>query len=841
MIAPRMRAIAPSPVDRIRRTEALLMSFATAFLLVNAIALHLAPAVQANSPTHLQLSLRIVLPCLVWLVAGWIGHACLNRWLPIRDPFLFPSAMFLTGWGLMIITRISAVFAMRQTVWLVLAVATILVIVRYPVCLTVLRRYRYLVICAALAALAATFAVGVSAQPNSEKLWLGLGIIFFQPSEFLKWILPAFAAFSFGISPAGSSPSVRQISIVAGIGILFVLTVFLQGDTGTALILILTLAVLLYLATDKGWIPLVVVCTILAFGAVGYGLSSIIHARIDTWWNPWWDASNTSYQVVQSLIAIASGGIIGRGPGLGYPQLVPVSVSDFLFTALAEEYGLVGAIGCLAILSVFVMRGLRVAAHCADRGLGLLAGGISLVIGMQAVVIAGGGIRLVPLTGVTFPWMSYGGSSLLSCAIGLGLLLIISAQPQDQNSSLKRPLVWMGGIFIGCILALGLILAWWGVYRSPVLRARTDNIRRILHDQTVARGDLYDRQGRPLAVTLHTGDVFSRDYPNTEAAPVTGYSTQGYGQGGLEAALDPWLRGDTSYNEFETWWSETVLGVPLRGLGARLTIDGTVEQLAGQLLGNRQGAVIVMRAHSGEVLALASHPTYDPARVDKDWGNLVENPSAPLLNRATQGLYSPGSAMLPFFAAQAVSKGWTPYTTDFCQLDTQSLIREYPDLVDLTYSQFRFWEPLAFELPTAFTPVFPLPVDSLSIGRELKGKGRLLISPMQLAMAAASLFSGGMEPAPQLVQEWETPASQWVSALPNGHPRATIQADAGEKIATLLKGATAAEWPNCETDSPWFVAIDYGSPDPLVVVVLLEDGKPGGKEIASRLIQAINN
>jgi cell division protein FtsW (lipid II flippase) len=837
MFLPRIRRIPPSPLERIRQIEAVLLGFSTAFVILNTAALALAPIVQTGGAGGPLSSGRILLPMLAWIGAAWLGHFFLNRQLPARDPILFPAAMLLAGWGLMILVRISEMFALRQTVWLILAVSAILLITRFPSVLALLRRYRYLTAGAALAGLGLTFVLGTAAHTGAEKLWIGWGGIFFQPSEFLKWLLPAFAAFSLDLPHIRSAPSVRQILIVLCVGLLFAGAVFLQQDTGTALILFLGLAVMLYLGTGKPGIPIGACLAVLAAGVAGYGVNGILHARIDTWWNPWWDASNTSYQVVQSLIAIASGGIIGRGPGLGFPQLVPVTVSDFLFTALAEEYGLVGALGCLAVLSVFVMRGLRVAAVCADRGLGMLAGGISMLVGLQAVIIAGGGVRLLPLTGVTFPWMSYGGSSLLSCAIGLGLLLLISAQPVRGDSALQIPLQRMGFVFLGCIGALAVILGWWGVYRSPVLRARTDNIRRILHDQTVARGNLYDRQGAPLALTVGTAGSYTRAYPNSEAAAVTGYSSQRYGQGGIEAALDPWLRGETSHNEFETWWSETVLGVPLRGQGARLTIDGDLQKEAGRLLGARPGAVVVMRARSGELLALASHPTYDPARVDEDWAALLEDPGSPLLNRATQGLYAPGSTLLPFVAAQAISEGWTPENLDFCRMDLPALARAYPDLAEETFSHFRLQEGPIMDLPAAYVPPSSGTMDAAVQARALEGHGRLLISPMQLALSAASLFADGMEPAPKLIREWETAAGGWDPAPPAGHPLATVNADIGARIAAALSGPLIKEWPACGKDSPWTVIVDTANIDPVMVVVLLEDGQPGGEEIARQLIQ----
>jgi cell division protein FtsW (lipid II flippase) len=835
----RFPLLALHPSERNRRIEFFLVACASAFLALNALALSLAPGVQGGDALLHEGSLQILIPFFTWVAAVWIGHFLLNRFLPLRDPFLFPTSMFLAGWGLMVIFRISPSFAMRQMIWIALAVAVILGIARFSSLLASFRKYRYLVALAALVLLVCTFVFGTSAQPDGEKLWIGLGGVFFQPSEMLKWVLPGFAAFSFDPRILQRTPSLRRGMIVFSMGLIYTLLVFLQHDTGTALILALAIAIMFYLAFGKGWIPLSAVALILLAGIIGYGANNIVHARVDTWWNPWWDASNTSYQVVQSLIAVASGGIIGRGPGLGFPQLVPVTISDFLFTALTEEYGLVGALGCLALLAIWVMRGFRIAAQSADRGFGLLAGGMSALIGLQAIMIAGGGVRLLPLTGVTFPWMSYGGSSLLACAISLGLLLVISSQPTRSDSEIRFPVRRLALIFLGCLGALAFMLAWWGVYRSPVLRARTDNIRRILHDQTVARGNLYDRNGNPLAFTTGTAGGFARTYPNPEAAPITGYSSQRYGQGGMEAALDPWLRGETSYTEFESWWSETVLGVPLRGLGARLTVDASLQQTAGGLLGNHKGAIVVLRAKSGDILALASHPTYQPGSVDQDWSALLDDPASPLLNRATQGQYAPETAILPFLAAQAFANNWAPEESNLCHWDLDTLLHAHPGLAQTTIAQFRFWEAPAVDIPSAFTPPFEFPLDSSSQTAALIGRESLFISPLQMALAVSSLYNNGMEPAPRLVDQWETPNGGWTIAEAPGHPLATVNAEAGRKIAKWMAGSGYTRWPVCETNSPWSIFIDSSLADPVVVVVLLEEASANDSKIALTLLNVV--
>ncbi|MEO1287401.1 MAG: FtsW/RodA/SpoVE family cell cycle protein, partial [Chloroflexota bacterium] len=151
--------------------------------------------------------------------------------------------------------------------------------------------------------------------------------------------------------------------------------------------------------------------------------------RVDIWLNPWLEADGRAYQIVQSLMAFASGGIFGEGIGQGSPTYIPVVHSDFIFSALAEEYGLIGVLVLVSAICIFIMRGLRIAVQHQDRPFNaLLALGLTMLIAIQCILIMGGVLKLLPLTGVTLPYMSYGGSSLLASFVIVGLLLRLSAE-----------------------------------------------------------------------------------------------------------------------------------------------------------------------------------------------------------------------------------------------------------------------------------------------------------------------------------------------------------------------------------------------------------------------------
>ena len=320
----------------------------------------------------------------VWGLIAAVLHLRLDRALPNRDPLLLPAAMFLCGWGLQILVRLSPETALRQTLWLFLVGGMLMVFLQLPRDLEWLRKYRYLWLGAALLAVAATLFFGIGAGPDSPRLWLGLDGIFFQPSEFLRWIFPVFAAFTLAPPDAQTAtPRKRKNSLpVLLFGAAGVLLHILQQDLGAAVLLIAAMVLILYLAYRKTAILLLGAAAVLGILGFGYAFSGTIRDRLATWWNPWLDPSNTSYQVVQSLISVAAGGLIGRGPGLGTPQLVPVAYSDFIFSALSEEYGVLGAVGCLTVIAVLVLRGLRIAVRSADPASRLIAGSPQRAAGM---------------------------------------------------------------------------------------------------------------------------------------------------------------------------------------------------------------------------------------------------------------------------------------------------------------------------------------------------------------------------------------------------------------------------------------------------------------------------
>ena len=386
-------------------------------------------------------------------VCAIITHFWLNRVAPARDPFLLPPVALLTAFGLLIISRVAPNFLGRQMLSLLIATLALLVISSGHDQLRWLRRFKYTWLLAAFVLLFATLLFGVNPAGIGARLWLSFAGAFFQPSEVLRLLLIAFLAAYFAerlenrdwgltikdsLRSDASDPSkfknsksriLNPQSLIPTVAMWLAALALLvtQQDLGAALLLLVTFVFMLYLATGSMRLPALLLGLLLIAGGIGYFLSARVAQRIDIWLNPFIDPQGSSFQVVQSLIAVANGGLFGQGINQGRPGYVPAVHTDFPFVMASEEFGLLGAIALIGAFAVICLRAWRVAIRSHTPYRLLLAGGIAAALSFQVFVIIGGNLALVPLTGVTLPFVSYGGSSLLVSYIAIGLLLRISA------------------------------------------------------------------------------------------------------------------------------------------------------------------------------------------------------------------------------------------------------------------------------------------------------------------------------------------------------------------------------------------------------------------------------
>jgi cell division protein FtsW (lipid II flippase) len=448
---------------RPRWREARLLAVVAVTILVGSVSLALAQrapdappgGLEPAEPFHLAVYLGVLLIAhLAQVLAG-------RR----TDQVLLPAVGLLGGISLLLMERLPQNLVVQtigstdlgladvQLIWLVLSIglaATLAIVVRSD---RWLRLYKYTWAAVGVALLLLTFVLGT--EINGQRLTLSFGPVSGQPSELLKVILVVFLAGylsenrsllveqSTRIGPIKLPPFPYLAPMVAMWAIALGIVV-VQRDLGAALLFFAVFLLLLYTATGRaGYVVLGLILFVVGAFAM-YQIVDHVRTRVDIWLDPFVDPSGAGYQVIQSLYAFARGGLLGTGLGGGLPLIsgrlpIPAIQTDFPLAALGEELGLVGIMAILGIYLVVIERGLRIGAAARDDFRALLASGLALVVGVQAFIIAAGNLKLIPLTGITLPFISYGGSSLLVNGIVVGLLLALSDKGVEPPPPPRQP------------------------------------------------------------------------------------------------------------------------------------------------------------------------------------------------------------------------------------------------------------------------------------------------------------------------------------------------------------------------------------------------------------------
>ncbi len=380
-----------------------------------------------------------------------LAHMAMRRLAPYADPILLPTAALLNGIGYVFIARLNRQQAGLQAMWTALGIGAFIATLIFVRRARDLERYRYLFAAAGIGLLLMPLLPGIGQNINGARLWIRVGPATFQPGELAKIALAIFFA-SYMVERAELlSRGTLRIGrfmvldpkyiapVLAAWGLSLLIFLF-ENDLGSSFLFFAMFIGMLWVATNRR-AYLGLGAGLFAAGSL-FAFKYIAHTkgRIQVWRNPWLFYNSRGltrgYQIVQAWFAIGAGGVFGDGPGLGSPQRIPAVSTDFIFAAIAEELGLFGASALLASYLLMVGTGLRIAVRCERDFEKLLATGLSLVIGIQTFVIIAGVTRIIPLTGITLPFVSYGGSSLIANYIALALLLRIS---NDSSTPLPAP------------------------------------------------------------------------------------------------------------------------------------------------------------------------------------------------------------------------------------------------------------------------------------------------------------------------------------------------------------------------------------------------------------------
>ncbi|MCH9816472.1 MAG: FtsW/RodA/SpoVE family cell cycle protein [Actinomycetia bacterium] len=396
---------------------------------------------------------------------GLVGHLAVRFLAPYAEPIMLPTAYLLNFLGLVMIYRLDIAEAQRaqenaspeptpavlgQLTWTIvgiLLVALVFLIVRDH---RKLQRYTYISLFIGVVLLLLPLAPGIGETINGATLWIRIGSLTFQPAELAKIALTIFLA-GYLVTKRESLkvvknkflgvplPRGRDLGPLLAGWLLAMAIIAFESEIGTAVIFFGLFITLLYVATQRrGWVLLGLIFA--ATGAVfAYLAFSHVRVRFEIWLDPFADAEGTGFQVVQSLFGLANGGLLGTGWAQGYPQLVPFANSDFILASFGEELGLTGLIAILLLFGILVQRGLRTAVACRDVFGRLLATGLATVFGLQVFVVAAGVTKLIPMTGLTTPFMSAGGSALIANWIMIGILLRISDVTRRPDPVVTSP------------------------------------------------------------------------------------------------------------------------------------------------------------------------------------------------------------------------------------------------------------------------------------------------------------------------------------------------------------------------------------------------------------------
>ncbi|MEY8677327.1 FtsW/RodA/SpoVE family cell cycle protein [Granulimonas faecalis] len=666
--------------------------------------------------TGATLSFETVAVPICLFAAFAAAHLAVRMLAPGADPAILPIVFVLSGIGITFVTRLAPTLAMNQVTWLFLSVAAMVVTLFVVRNLDELADYKFTIGIIGVALILLPMVFGT--EQGGSKLWLRLGSFSFQPGELAKIAIVLFLASFFAANRELLSVSSRKIGpltlprprmlapVLCMWGLSLLIVVF-ERDLGSALLFFTIFVVMIYVTTGRASYVLISVA-LLAAGAVGcYFLFNHVRVRFNIWLDPFADAQGGGLQIVQSLYSLADGGLFGAGVGRGMPRLIPVVESDFIFSAIGEEMGLLGGSAVLLLFMLFAVRGFATAARAKSDMAAFTATGLTTSVCFQAFLIVAGVTKFMPLTGVTLPFMSQGGSSLLASFIIVGLLLRCGDQGTGHNvlvsgsgvaGSTVTPALHANGVsqvhdalkdspyamvsfgmetpesgvlgrvalshrltalvtFFTVLFALLIAnLTFIQVIKAGDYQSMPSNNHTIARSAKVQRGAIITSDGVTLAESLKQSDgTYVRSYPAGNLAVHTvGYLSTQYGATGIESTMNNALTGHADHSSWQGAMN-SLAGIEQPGDSVVLTINSKIQQVADEALAGRVGAIAVLDPSTGAVLAKSSAPTYSyddlAAAITGASGN------GALVDRTTQALYAPGSTFKAVTLSAALNSG----------------------------------------------------------------------------------------------------------------------------------------------------------------------------------------
>ena len=870
-------------------------------------------------------------------VAFAAAHVAVRFLAPGADPAILPIVFVLSGIGITFVTRLAPDLATRQVIWLFISVAAMVAALVAVRNLDKLARYKYTL--GALGVVLLVLPIFVGFEQSGAKLWISVfGLFSFQPGELAKVLVIVFLAsflsenrelLSIGVRTVlgVKIPRLRMLLPLLAMWLISLAIVVWERDLGSALLFFTIFLVMLYVATGRWFYPIVAAVLLAVGGVAAYHVFGHVKVRIDTWIDPFADPSDTGYQICQSLYSLADGGLFGTGIGQGMADLVPVVESDFIFSAIGEEMGLLGGSAVLLLFMLFAVRGLLTAARARSDLAAFMAVGLTASVSLQAFIIVGGVTRLIPMTGITLPFMSQGGTSLLASFIAVGLLLrcgdegtgtqveIEGAGVSARNAlgthletpesgvlgrrALSKRLTVLTWLFTALFAALIANLAYVQVVQADSIKSMTSNNHTIARRAYVERGSILTSDGVILAESVRQENgTYTRSYPQgTLAAHTVGYISTQYGSTGIEAAYDDVLTGQESYANWHDAFN-SLAGVDASGNDVVLTINSRIQAAAEAALEGRVGAIVVLDPKTGAVLAKASSPTYSNDQLTDLLANGGEN--APLFDRTTQALYTPGSTFKVVTLAAALESGVATLDSVYAAPASIEIgggqvtnynMADYGELdlrTAFAYSSNTVFGQLATQIGaealvatarafgygssvgvrfTTVASLMPDPAEMTEWETAWAGAGQPVgqhESPagpqstvMQNAMVAAAIANGGVLMEPYVVQGVTDANGSYISTTQPHALGQTCSAAVAEQVGSAMlstvsegtgaaaaiagvdvAGKTGTAETSGEQPDAWFIGYaPYETPVAAIAVVIEDDGEHTATNVAGDVLQ----
>lgn len=728
---------------------------------------------------------------------------------------------------------------------------------------------------------------------HGSKLAFSIFGFSFQPSEFIKILIVLFIAIY--ISEGKSFLNFCISALIAGAHVIILV---LSKDLGSALIYFITYFLLIYVITGKKRYLSLGFLGAIAASVASYFLFPHVRVRVSSWINPWLDIDNKGYQITQSMFAIGTGGWFGMGIDSGTPATIPYVEKDFIFSAICEEYGVIFGICLIAICVNLFIEFIHVGKRCEEDFYKYTAYGLGFIYISQLFLTIGGNVKFIPLTGVTFPMISYGGSSLLSSLMIIGIiqglninndLYMTEEYPESRNRQINTITLFCSF----CFICIALYISYFVKVDSTEVINNSYNAKRqdILAQQTI-RGDIYANDGTVLATTVLRDGKEERYYPYDDMyAHTVGFSSKG--KMGIEQIANIYLV--SSNVSLNNKLSDDIEGQKHKGNNVYTTFDPVLQKAAYDALGLYSGAIVVMQPKTGEILAMVSKPDFNPNNIDDIWEDTInDEESSVLVNRATCGLYPPGSTFKILTALEYIrekTKG-----VDFYTFDCSGSYKKDDNVIHCfhgtKHGEVDFKKSFAKSCNSSFANI-GLRLDSNEFGDNLErlyfnkkipldfatlessvhigsdssvhdimqisiGQGTTQITPLHLSMITSMIANNGNMMIPYMIDRIETADGK---VLKRNTPKSLGQlisedearlmqelmvAVVEEGTATKLRdqrykvaGKTGSAEFNKKSDShAWFTGFSYDTERPLQITVILEGAGSGGEyavPVAERL------